>query len=152
MNRKLDFLKNTIIKKLVISTSEDIAEEYHINLFVIECFEETMRTGMPFGKMLTEYDILELYLEGVTFREIGYLKGITKEGVRLVFNRLPVDKEKVQKEHRRRRGELWDTIRKERVLEEVERVGIESAASNLGYTLRYIKILLLEIEKRGKKV
>ena len=148
MYGKQDFLKNIVLKKLVIMTAEDVAKEYNLNLFAVECFEETVRTGMPFGKMLTEYEVLELYMEGFSFREIGYLKGITKEGVRYIFDRLPIEKDEVKKEHRERRKELWRKVRHERILEEVEKVGVEGAAEVLGYSVRYLNILLRDMKRR----
>lgn len=139
MKIKKDFIKNLILKKLIIMPSEEIAKEYGISLYVIKYFEETVRTGKPYGHILTEHDVLDLYLEGLTQREIGYLKGITKEGVRYVLDRMVIDKEQIKKEHRRRRKELWENIQAKIVEEEIERNGIKGAAYNLGYSERYLR-------------
>lgn len=129
--------------------AKEVAKQYGISLFAVECFEETVITGKPFGSILTNDDILELYLDGLTFREIGYLKGITKEGIRYLIDSLQLEKEKVKKEHSTRRKELWRHIREERICEEVDKNGVEEAAGKLGYTVRYLKILLREMKKEG---
>lgn len=148
MSGKKDFLKNNILRKLVIMSPEDVAKDIGVSLYVVRYFDETIRTGEPFGKMITEQDVMDLYLEGLTFREIGYLKGISKEGVRHVYGRLPVDKEYIKKEHRKRRGELWYEIRRENVLREVSEGNKKDAARGLGYTERYLTVLLRDIRKK----
>lgn len=149
MSGKKDFLKNNILRKLVIMSPEDVAEDIGVSLYVVKYFDETIRTGQPFGKMITEKDVLDLYLEGLSFREIGYLKGVSKEGVRYVFGRMMLDKEEVKKEHRKRRGELWNEMRRVNVLREVGKGSKEDAARELDYSERYLTVLLRDIRKKG---
>lgn len=150
MIRKKDFIRQVIMRDIVTKTAKDIENKYGIREYIVKYHEETINTGEPFGKMLTEYDILDLYLDGVTFQEIGYLKGISKEGVRYIFRRLPVNSEEVKLEHRKIRKQIWKRVQEAELRNLMERSDMTDKSMEFltGYSKRYIGKLLREIKER----
>ena len=133
----IDFIKNNIIRLIKDGKVEKAVECYGISPFVVTIFEEVYNNG-KLGSNLTELDIVNLYGQGLTYSEIGYLKGITKEGVRYLYNNVEKsDTKDVKKEHRYNRKKIRENILQYEMVDNVNKEGKDKVRKNLGYTERY---------------
>lgn len=143
-----DYVKNEIIKRLSYQTPEQISQVLNIDVLIITSIQFVEEYGEPFGDILTGYDIEKLYTAGLTFSEIAYLRGITKEGIRLMFDRfVGSSKQQIKKKHYVVREKIRDAILEENVRLAVITKGKKGAYKELGYSRRYFNALYNKIEK-----
>lgn len=146
-----DFVKNTILKGLQVSTTDKVAETYQLDLFTVASFEQVLRTGEVLDGTFTEYDMLHLYHQGITYSEISHLLGITKEGVRYNLKKTGNHLKNSLAEHKINRQKIKETILKERMEEALATSSRKEAAKQLGYSERYFDILYKEYEDEKNK-
>lgn len=145
-----DYVKNEIISRLNVQTPEEIENDLGIDVLIVTSIEFVEDYGEPFGDVLTAYDIERLYVGGLTFSEIGYLRGNTKEGIRRAFDKIAGnDKLRIKQEHKKVREKIKERIMYDRLQKEIQEKGKEGAREALGYSKTYFSVLCKQLEKVG---
>lgn len=144
-----DYIKEEIIKRLNNKENTiDISHEIGVDILIVTSFEIKLETGENFGDTLTPQDIKFFYLEGLTFSEIGYLKGITKAGIRVAFDKfVGKDKERLKEINKSVRREIGNNILKSKVTKMIEEYGETDVYERLGYTKTYYEYLKRNVLK-----
>lgn len=144
----LDYVKETILDSLDTMTSEEIADELGMDVLVVMSFQIVKENEMPFGDALSIFDMVKFYEAGLTYSEVSYLKGITKEGIRLAIDRIIGNrKPELKQRHLEVRNEIRDRILRKRIIEMINRHGEDEARKKLGYSKGYFKIVCNRIEE-----
>jgi len=148
-----DYVKDEILIRLETTKPEDIADQLGIDVLIISSIQFVKEYEESFGDILTAYDIEKLYVGGLTFSEIGYLRGNTKEGVRVALDKVVgKNKDIIKRKHRKVRDQIRDRILYEKVFKLVKKKGKEDACKELGYSRTYFNVLYRRLEKVGEKI
>jgi len=139
---KKDYVKDEVINRLEIQSYDEISKTLEVDKGIVSSFAYIVNNGVKFGDIMTSDLMEQLYIEGLTYNEIAYLKGITKTGVRLsisrmVGNRLASLKEK----HKESRSRIYANIQTSRIRQAMKESRQGNAAVKLGYKDSYYDVL-----------
>lgn len=139
---KKDFVLNFILNKYSEDYSaENISEIIDISEKALWLIEKVLNTNQKWGQSMTFLDVIDLYTEGFTFSEIAWIKGVTKEAIRLtVRTSIRTDYETLKKSSRKKRNALRDNILYNGTVTELKNSDFETAVRKSGYSESAFKI------------
>lgn len=123
----------------------DIPDYFHDMIFKV------LDTGVKLDYSLSVLDIIELYKLGFNYIEIGFLKGIRKESVRLSISRNILDdnlKNSYKESNKENRYKLKYKIYYKKIVKRVEQVGKEQALIESGYTKEFFNRTYNETKRK----
>lgn len=116
-------------------TLTEVHEWLGVNETVLMAIDEVRTTGKKWGHALSSFDIIDFYKNGLTFSEVSWIKGVTKEAIRLTLdNVIPDTKEQAKEESRENRKQYKDIIVYEMVVVEADTTSVEEAIAKTGYS------------------
>ena len=78
---------------------------------VLMAIQEVQDTGTKWGQALTDLDVVEFYKCGLTFSEVAWVKGVTKEAIRLTMDSyLGAGKEQAKEVSKKKRSKIKNKI------------------------------------------
>ncbi|MFV1457691.1 hypothetical protein [Bacillus mycoides] len=113
----------------------------------MEAIQLVKETGETLGSILSGDELIKVYRAGLTYPEIGELKGVTREAVRLMVHSVTKDKlEKVKEENRVNRQRMRDAILHRKIWIAVQLLGFEEAKKQSGYSESFFRQRYREME------
>lgn len=132
-------------------TISDVSNWLGIEETVLMAIHEVFDTGNKWGQVLTDFDIVDFYKSGLTFSEVSWIKGVTKEAIRLTVDSVLLDGKKYAKEEsKRNRVEMRNIILYQMVVVEADETSVEAAVEKTGYSKEVFKRLYRESVKWKK--
>lgn len=131
-----DFILHAILQGLHggMSTSE-VSNWLGIDEEIVLYIEHAETNQEKWGKVITGQDVVDIYRGGLTFSEIAWIKGVTKEAIRLtVDSTIGSGKAEAKKESSKKRKEVRSVILYKVIVGEVEKLGKEVAMEQSGYS------------------
>lgn len=133
---KKDYVLNEILQLFKEGkTITDVHEWLGIDETVLMAIQEVYETGDKWGQALTDKDIIEFYKSGLTFSEVSWVKGVTKEAIRLTLDvNLGSGKALAKEVSKKERNELKEKILYKMVVEAKDELGEDEAIKKTGYS------------------
>lgn len=127
-------------------TVVDVREWLGLDEMVLMAIEDVYDTGEKWGHTLTGLDVITFYKSGLTFSEVAWIKGVTKEAIRSTVDSILIvaEKEQAKWESRENRIKMRDVILYDGLVLEVARIGMAAAIEKTGYNEKVFKRMYRE--------
>lgn len=147
-SQKNDYLLDFLISN--IDNKDLMLDTLGVNETLIPILKNVSQKGEPYGDGLTISYMKKFYLLGLSFSEIGKLKGITEDGVRYNIKTLYSKKEwsQIKYTHYLNRRELKDKILYCDLKPLIASYGLEETSNQLGYKQSYLDRLWKQLSKK----
>lgn len=150
---KENYVLSFVIEELNKGTDKKvIAKWLKMDVQTLELLALYHETGEPLGNLLTKKDIIQAYKTGLTYPEIGEIKGVTRVAIRLMIKGISkVGLPKVREENLTNRNRMKDFILHRRVWIAVQVLGFDEACKQSGYSEAFFKKRYRELDKQVRK-
>lgn len=146
---KKDYVLTEILDRINEGkTVESIHEWLGLDEMVLMAIHDVHTTGTKWGRTLTDVDIVDFYRTGLTFSEVAWIKGVTKEAIRLtVDSAIGEGKKEAKKESKENRNVYRDIILYDMIVLESNVTSKEEAIRKTGYNKSVFNRMYRELVK-----
>ena len=131
-NYVLEFIKNKRNQNLTFDELESMLGISNLTMTIIRY---TLESGQVWGQQLSNLDVVDMYLDGLTFAEIGSIKGVSQEAIRVTVNNTSrIDKKELKTTNRKKRDYMRNVILYDMAVNESELTSKEIAMRKSGYS------------------
>lgn len=150
---KENYVLSFVIEEISKGTDKKVIKDWlKLDKKTLDILAEYAETGEVLGSKLTKQDILTAYKSGLTYPEIGEIKGVTRVAIRLMIHGMTKKKlEAIKEENMAKRNDMKAFILHRRVWIAVQLLGFDEACKQSGYSEAFFKKRYRELDKQVRK-